>query len=266
MNLSETAFVSKGWSRKVGSFAEKNKYTLRWFTPTQEMELCGHATLASGHVIFERMKEGIIDKMCRIIFESKFKGFLGAAKNWNTELITLDFPTCEPKLLNKTEHAWIDELVKATLGCDVNEKDVQEVLYSSDTMKLLVRLKDKVDGEERIRKVKPDFNAQMKINTNGLVRGVIITEKANFSKENVHFYSRYFAPWNGINEDPVCGSAHAVSAPYWKKEYGNELKVVVGKQCSKRGGLLHCSVNGSRVELSGRARSVVTGGELDYNN
>jgi len=263
MNLSETVFVSKGWNKKEGKFSETNRYTIRWFTPDVEEKLCGHGTLASAHILLERMGKEENDAQSKkdIIFESKYKGILGASKYPKSELITLDFPKDVPKLLNRDEYPWIDDLIEATLGSAVSKDEVQEVLRAEGIKDIIIRLKDNdIKGEERIRKICPNFVAMTSVS--GIVfemRAVIVTEKANYDKEKVHFYSRFFAPWDGGDEDPVTGSAHTTLAPYWKQQYGNNIDILYGKQCSKRSGLICCSVNDDRVQMSGQTRTCIKG-------
>lgn len=246
------------------------KYTLRWFTPTSEVELCGHATLTSAFVLFERMKQdnkiNEHSRQTKIAFQSKYKDIFEAIMDWTTKIITLNFPSNAPQKIHKSEYPWIDEIVSNTLGGKLTLDQVQDVYYSSGVKYLLIRLQDNSSlNDERIRKVSPNFEQLLKIDTNGLVKAIMITEKGNFIKDNVHFYSRFFAPWYGVNDDPVTGSAHTVLAPYWKNQFESHRnyhmkdQVLIGKQSSSRGGLIHCVVCVDRVNLSGKAKIIIKG-------
>ncbi|XP_054162460.1 phenazine biosynthesis-like domain-containing protein [Oppia nitens] len=249
MNLSETAFVAKSWTKSLN--VSPNNYTLRWFTPTNEVDLCGHATLATACVIFNEILKNSNENIIK--FETKFKGYLNAIYSGNG-LITLNFPVNDSKPL--TGYQWIPDIIRYTLGPHLSDKSVEEVEYSSGTKKILLRLKDSLQSEI-IHKVVPNFAELLNIDTNGMVRGIIVTKKS----ERVHFLSRYFSPWNGINEDPVTGSAHTVLTPYWLRQYnkvGTELDQLIGHQCSRRGGIIYCRLAEDRVKLSGNTKIVVS--------
>jgi len=137
--------------------------------------------------------------------------------------------------------------------------EVHSVYYSPSTKKLLVRLRGDLaesDVKESILlKLKPNFIGLTDIKDNKMVLGIIVTIKGS---QDINFYSRYFAPWVGINEDPVTGSAHTVLAPYWAEVYGR--RELLGKQCSKRSGLVWCKLNKpGRVSLEGLSEVVVWG-------
>ena len=253
MNLSETAFVTKGWNKDTKT--EETRFTLRWFTPTKEVELCGHATLASSRAIFDVFSKEKSSKSSVIRFDTKFKGIISA--RLAQELLTIDFPLNESQPMDKTQ-SWIEAIVRFTIGLKLNQEVVQEIEFSKVTQKLLLRLKDVSNPEETIRLVSPDFDKLMTIDTNDMVRGVIVTIRS----DQVHFLSRYFTPWNGINEDPVTGAAHTVLAPYWKKQFemmGTEVQELIGYQCSQRGGTVVCRIEGERVHLSGKTRPFLSG-------
>jgi PhzF family phenazine biosynthesis protein len=284
MNISETAFVAKGWLRSSPKDSLSH-YTLRWFTPTDEVELCGHATLATASVLFDRMEQtsnSAENKINKLSFETKFKGTLEAMIDWTTKSISLNFPTNDCSPLEKSNNSWIEDIAKNTLGPQLNSSYLQDIQYSSGTKNLLLRLKDSPESDKLIYKVMPNFDKLTKVNTNGLVQGVIVTQKSDNIKR-VHFLSRYFAPWVGINEgkyfeqkiftrnmiisfltkDPVTGSAHTVLTPYWKRQY-DEYGIatngeLIGEQCSLRKGTVFCKLLGERVQLTGKSRIVFIG-------
>ena len=218
MNLSETAFL----------YREKDGYNLRWFTPKIEVDLCGHATLASAHVLFE---EGYLKPHEQARFYTK-SGLLKAERKG--EWIELDFPA-EPE----TPADPPPELTKA-LGVDPKYVGKNRFAY-------LVQ----VDSEEKLRKMKPDFALLAKIP--GV--GVIVTARSNTSEYD--FVSRFFAPGAGIDEDPVTGSAHCCLGPYWGAKLGKDE--LVGYQASERGGIVKVRLAGDRVFLGGKAVTVFRG-------
>ncbi len=215
-NLAETAFYVK----------QGNRYQIRWFTPTVEVDLCGHATLAAAFVLFnhENYNGNIID------FYSSRSGALSVAQKG--ELLTLNFPTdlLEP----------VDISAKIA-GCfDIPP----QLAFKGKTDYLLV-----FENEEEIRKLTPAFDVISKLNA----RGVIVTAQGN----QVDFVSRFFAPQSGINEDPVTGSAHTTLTPYWAKQLDKtELTAI---QLSDRKGYLQCRYLGDRVEICGQGKLYLTG-------
>jgi PhzF family phenazine biosynthesis protein len=220
MNLSETAFL---WPREDG-------YSLRWFTPAAEVNLCGHATLASAHVLYEteRLSPG---EMARFHTRS---GLLTAS--WQEGWIELDFPALPPKAVDAPP-----ELITALGLWD------KPIFVGFDGEDYLVV----VDGEEVVRGLQPDFAALLAIES----RGVSVT--AAYDDAGYDFVSRFFAPWVGIDEDPVTGSAHCCLGPYWAKELGKEM--LVAYQASPRGGILQVRPSGDRVTLRGQAVTVFAG-------
>ncbi|MCF8241946.1 MAG: PhzF family phenazine biosynthesis protein [Melioribacteraceae bacterium] len=207
-NLSETAF-----------FVEKdNGYHIRWFTPTDEVDLCGHATLASSFVIFN-----FLDcNKNEIIFDS-LSGMLKVTRS--EDLITLDFPS---RIIEEIEPN--SELIKAL------PVKPSKVLFNKSTVAVF-------ENEEVVRSMKPDIKRFLNWDTHG----VIITSKGN----EVDFVSRFFAPDVGIDEDPVTGYAHTLLTPYWSKELNK--KKLHAKQVSKRGGDLIVEDCGARIKISGKA-------------
>jgi PhzF family phenazine biosynthesis protein len=217
-NLAETAFFVRSGDR----------FEIRWFTPEIEVDLCGHATLASAFVIFT------LEHYARPVVEFTSKsGLLRVFKNG--DLLTLDFPA--------------DEVV---------ESPAPEGLLKGMGLRPLKIYKGKTDymliysNAAQVANLKPDMQQISKI----AARGIIATAPG----DDVDFVSRFFAPQSGIPEDPVTGSAHTTLTPYWANKLGrSELSA---RQLSKRGGLLQCKLAGNRVEISGQAKAYLIG-EID---
>ncbi|KAF7247416.1 Phenazine biosynthesis-like domain-containing protein [Varanus komodoensis] len=205
MNLSETAFIRK--LHPTDDFTESSCFGLRWFTPTNEVPLCGHATLASAAVLFQNKKNANFTLTFLTL-----SGELNARQA--SDHIILDFPlySTYPQELQEVE-----ELVQAAVG-DLN---VQDVRYSPETRKLLVCLSDVYERSD-LEKIKVNAQELLSAEKTGKVKGLIVTLKGDFHRkhEGHDFYSRYFAPWNGISEDPVTGSAHTVLSSYWSQKLG----------------------------------------------
>jgi len=213
-NLSETAFFVK----------EAIGYRIRWFTPVTEVDLCGHATLASGFVFFKYIKPD----SRKVDFHSN-SGPLSVTRNG--ELLALNFPAQPPKPC-EAPAALLEGL----------RKEPSEVLCSEDFLVVYPTERD-------IVQLQPDF---AQLNKLGL-RGVIVTAKG----DKADFVSRFFAPTFGINEDPVTGSAHCELMPFWaERMQKDELHAL---QLSKRGGELFCKMTGDRVIISGQAVEYLKG-------
>jgi len=227
MNLSETAFLHRLGDR------EEEGFSLRWFTPTTEVDLCGHATLASAHVLWS---EGYLSDSQTAKFKSQ-SGWLSAQKKadgW----IELDFPT-QPVV--RSGHV-MPQLVKA-LCCQGNIRSV----HKSEANYLI-----ETHSEKSVREMTPDFAEIQKIPT----QGIIVTAAAD--GDTYDFVSRYFAPAVGINEDPVTGSAHTSLAPYWQEKLGKS--VMLAQQVSERGGIIKVEcAQADRVLISGQALTVLKG-------
>lgn len=218
MNLAETAFLHR----------QEDGFHLRWFTPIVEVDLCGHATLASAHVLWE---EGHLHPEEQARFHTR-SGVLTAELQgaW----ITLDFPA------TPTTSAFAPaELVQA-LG-------VEFAYAGKNQFDYLVE----VDSEETLRAIKPDMNLLERVP----VRGVIVTSRSTSSEYD--FVSRFFAPRVGINEDPATGSAHCTLAPFWGQRL--EREELIGYQASARGGTVRVRLDGKRVRLGGQAVTVLRG-------
>jgi PhzF family phenazine biosynthesis protein len=218
MNLAETAFVQR----------QADGFSLRWFTPKVEVDLCGHATLASAHVLWH---ENHVPPTQTIHFHTR-SGILTAAQNDGD--INLDFP------LTPEEPAPTPAGLTDALG-------VPLVYVGRSRFDYLVE----VDSEAALRRLKPDFPRLAKLTT----RGFIVTSESD--SPDFDFVSRYFAPAVGIDEDPVTGSAHCCLASYWRKKLNkNEFSAY---QASARGGIVRVRISGDRAILGGRAVIVAKG-------
>jgi PhzF family phenazine biosynthesis protein len=214
-NLAETAFFVK----------EKDAYHIRWMTPTVEVPLCGHATLASAYVIFNFIEKDAT----KIKFLSK-SGELFVERE--REMLSLNFPSNKP---HETE------IPKEIFECF--EKEPVEILSNGFFLFVVF------DSEDFIKKYQPKIDLLKKIHSHA----VIITAKG----DSVDFVSRMFAPNSGIDEDPVTGSAHTVLTPYWSEKLGK--KKLIAHQTSQRGGELLCEDLGSRIKISGKTVLYLTG-------
>lgn len=226
MNLSETAFL-----RPQGD----GTYRLRWFTPTNEVDLCGHATLASAHVLWT---EGLASVEAPVHFDTA-SGRLTARHTGGW--IQMDFPA------DPTEPADPPAALQDGLG----EKTPAEVHWTERDY--LVRLPD----TDAVRGLQPDLSA---LTTLEQARGVIVTAPASDAEQDVDFVSRFFAPGVGVPEDPVTGSAHCALGPYWAAQTGQTT--LTGRQVSARGGTVRIHLDGpdaDRVTLGGQATTVVRG-------
>jgi PhzF family phenazine biosynthesis protein len=214
-NLSETAFI----------LMTRNEYQIRWFTPTVEVDLCGHATLAAAHVIFNHLKSS----QNNVSFFSK-SGPLHVHKNG--EILYLDFPTDSFTVVEPFE-----QLING-LGVKPSE------LYKGRDDFLVI-----LDNEVSVASLCPDMDSISKVPSRGVIVSSIGTE--------VDFVSRFFAPQSGVPEDPVTGSAHTTLIPYWSKRLAkNHLRA---RQISTRGGELICKDLGERVEIGGKAVTYLVG-------
>jgi len=214
-NLAETAFF----------IPNNGEYELRWFTPLAEVDLCGHATLATSHVIFNHLGYS----RDKIIFHSR-SGELTVRQE--DDLLVLNFPA---------------DVVK--------QIEINENIYSGVGKKPLDMYKGKTDymlvyaSQKDIDEIVPDFNSIIKSGA----RGIIITAPGN----ETDFVSRFFAPLVGVNEDPVTGSAHTTLIPYWAGKLGK--KELAAIQLSKRKGKLFCKLINGRVEIAGNAVTYLEG-------
>lgn len=218
MNLAETAFVTPAASG----------FGLRWFTPTVEIDLCGHATLASAHTLWT---DGVVPKSDPIAFHTR-SGVLGASRR--EEIIELDFPA-EPATEAPTP-AGLQEALGVPLRWSGRNR-----------MDYIVEI---ASGRE-LRGLVPNLDAIRKLDA----RGLIVT--CGGAGTQYDFLSRFFAPQSGIDEDPVTGSAHCCLGPFWAERLNR--RDLEGFQASPRGGAVRVAVNGTRVTLGGQAVTVYSG-------
>jgi PhzF family phenazine biosynthesis protein len=215
-NLAETAFIVRNG----------NRYDIRWFTPTIEVDLCGHATLASAFVLFNFYHQDKID----IAFHSHRSGQLNVTRTG--DLLTLDFPADELKA--------VDALTAIAEAIGTTPLEA----YKGKTDYIAV-----VSSEQEVRDFQPDLEKIAALNC----RGLIVTSAG----DHCDFVSRFFAPQSGINEDPVTGSAHTSLTVYWAKRTGK--KHFTARQLSFRQGELSCGYNGDRIHIGGNARLYLKG-------
>jgi PhzF family phenazine biosynthesis protein len=218
MNLAETAFLIR----------RANGFDLRWFTPSTEVELCGHATLASAHVLWEEHQLPS-EEVARFHTRS---GVLTARKG--PDLIWLDFPA------TPVQPAGPVPSLERALGKDV-------VYIGRTTFDYLVEL----ESDAAVRSLAPDLNQLALLP----VRGVVVTARSGSG--DYDFVSRFFAPGAGVPEDPVTGSAHCGLGPFWAPRLGKQE--MVGYQASPRGGVVAVRLDGNRVHLGGQAVTVLRG-------
>jgi len=225
MNLAETAFL----------VPQRDGYDLRWFTPSVEVDLCGHATLASAHVLWE---DGRLKPNEQARFHTK-SGLLTADKNdgW----IELDFPAT-PAAAAPPPSGLVDAL------------GAKPTFVGRSKFDYLIE----VEHEDAVRRLTPDLTAVNRV----AARGVIVTSRSDGTTK-YDFVSRFFAPQSGVPEDPVTGSAHCALAPYWSAKLGK--KELTAYQASPRGGELRLRLVGDRVKIGGQAVTVLRG-ELTAGN
>jgi PhzF family phenazine biosynthesis protein len=212
-NLAETAYF----------VPEADGYRLRWFTPTVEVDLCGHATLASAHLIFERLKTGTTN----VRFQTR-SGLLEVNKAGQT--LALDFPALVP---TRIDDSGLRAGLTQALGAEPDE-----VWKARDVIAVFKNASDVIG-------LRPDFAAVARLDA----WAVLVTAPGD--GPDVDFVSRFFAPGRGIAEDPVTGSAHCELIPYWSKRLGKAK--LSARQVSARGGVLECEHRGERVSIAGKA-------------
>ncbi len=214
-NLAETAFV----------FRNSDPISIRWFTPTIEVDLCGHATLAAAHVLFEQQ-----DNQESLVFDSR-SGPLRVRQSKGR--IWLDFPTDQFSAVDNCPSDLCEGLGREPLELYRGGADFLAIL----------------DSEREVSNLSPDFARIKQVQS----RGIIVSAPGN----EVDFVSRFFAPQSGIPEDPVTGSAHTTLIPYWSTRLNKHR--MTAKQVSERGGVLHCEDRGDRVEIGGQAVTYLRG-------
>lgn len=213
-NLSETAFLIK----------KGEQYDIRWFTPVFEVDLCGHATLASGYVLMNYYEKNTT----KINFFSPRSGKLSVEKQEDN--LYLDFPT-DNIVPSEISADKIKALGKAPVECYHGREDYLMIF----------------EKQQDIENLSPDFGLLSKIETK---RGYIVSAPG----EDSDFVSRFFAPFAGINEDPVTGSAHTTLTPYWSEKLNK--KELSARQLSKRGGSLKCINEGLRIKIGGQSTAL----------
>jgi len=233
MNLSETAFLQSLVQKPI---KDQRLFSLRWFTPTTEVDLCGHATLATAAVLFHEIRIPTTE----VSFETR-SGTLTARLEGPG--ILLDFPSYETIPADPSrsflEAAGISDFTSAH--------------FSKKTGILLILL----ENQETLANLKPNFERLKSAGTKEKIGGVIVTSKGHAPYD---FVSRFFAPWVGINEDPVTGAAHTILGPFWSKKLGK--KEMLAYQASQRGGELTVKIlSPGRVGLIGNA-VIISKGEL----
>ena len=222
-NLSETAFFHP----------QGDAFSLRWFTPTTEVDLCGHATLASAFVLMTELEPARTE----VTFRTR-SGLLAVRRQGagaDAELV-LDFPAYPPAPADTETAARVADALRV---------QPREVVRARSLFAVL-------DDAAAVRAFAPDFGALSRLPTS-----IGITAAGAGEARPVDFVSRYFAPTFGVNEDPVTGSAYCTLAPYWAARFGKPA--LRARQVSRRGGELSCAVAGDRVHIGGKARLVITG-------
>jgi len=218
-NLAETAFIVKNGQQ----------YELRWFTPEVEIDLCGHATLASAFIL-----SNFFDTNNKLFSFKTKSGILTVSVDRESELFEMDFPARKP------EKTGINQIVQKAINAQIKEA------YISRDLLLIV------DTEEQVKNLEINFDLLKTVKD---CFAFIVS--APSSNKEYDFVSRFFAPNAGIMEDPVTGSSHCTLVPYWAERLNrNEL---IAKQLSKRGGILFCKNNGDRIGISGKARLYLEG-------
>jgi PhzF family phenazine biosynthesis protein len=215
-NLSETAFSVK----------HDNAYEIRWFTPNSEVDLCGHATLATAHVLFNHY--GLAGE--KIVFHTKERGTLGVIREG--DFLTLDFPADPPEKIDEPQ-----KLIDA-----IGKTPVESYRGRSDYLLIYHTQRD-------IEAITPDFVRLTEVD----LRGIIVSAPG----DDNDFVSRFFAPKLEINEDPVTGSAHTTLTPFWSERLGKNA--MTARQLSNRKGDLQCKLIGSRVHITGQAVTYLVG-------
>ena len=215
-NLSETAFIRN----------DSGNYHIRWFAPLCEIDLCGHATLASAFIFFKYIKP----ESTSFEVQSLKNGVLKVSKK--DDLLVLDFP--KDSLSKDYDDKYIEKII--------NTK-VIELYKGRDDILAIVKSENDVKN----------LNVNLELLNNLTARGLIVSAPGN----NCDFVSRFFAPSTGVNEDPVTGSAHTTLTPYWSKRLNKSL--LLAQQLSERGGVLSCEDKGNRVLIGGKAIEYLKG-------
>lgn len=221
-NLSETAFITRQQGEGDG------RYLIRWFTPETEVDLCGHATLASAWVIINELEPGLKG----VSFATKSAGTLNVREQESTGLLVLDFPARPPA-------RYVGDVapIAAALGASP-----ASILKARDLVAVF-------ESEQQVRALRPDFRALAAVAS----FACIVTAPG----DKVDFVSRFFGPGVGVDEDPVTGSAHTTLIPYWAERLGKSTLHAL--QVSSRGGELFCEMKRDRVDIGGRVTPYLKG-------
>ena len=241
MNISETAFITK-----ANQSPSNSRYFLQWFTPTNEVDLCGHATLSTAHILFEQLLSN--SSVEELVFETKRAGELKVKKFDNQGRLQMDFPMGDPQPIQ------LDDRILKEIKSKLNlTQDILDLQLCKRTKKLLLQV---TSIDETIKPQQSLTDIIFESSVHPFVRGIILTSK---STSTFDFTSRYFAPWNGILEDPVTGSAHTVLAVYWSRIL--KKTILHGYQQSARGGDVECELDeaNQRALLRGYAVTVLKG-------
>jgi PhzF family phenazine biosynthesis protein len=227
-NLSETAFIDV--ARGVG----QEVLGLRWFTPTVEVDLCGHATLASGGVVLSELAP----ERARVGFQTR-SGRLFVERGTDGELV-LDLPLSQPRPVDGEARVRVARALGVEPRAIVRGAAANAAYYAE------------LEDAAAVRAAAPDLPAVAALGT-----GLCVTATGAGEAQPVDFVSRYFAPSHGIDEDPVTGSAHATLTPLWADRLGKTR--LRARQVSRRGGALACALDGDRVRIGGQCRLVIVG-------
>lgn len=219
-----------------------------------EISLCGHGTLAAAYIIFSKLKPN----STLALFEASSGEIVETKYDSDTGIISLNFPSFPPKPLieNENESGWLERLVKKVTQTASRNAIVEDIQYSASGGKILLKLKmnPEHDSGEVIRSVTPDLKGMMDVVPKNLnLIGLAVTIQNNkFQTGEPLFYSRFFAPWAGMDEDPVCGSLHSVLTPYWSQLLGKSSETLLSRFESPRTGDVYVKLEDNRVLISGR--------------
>eukprot|EP01090_Pellita_catalonica_P023012 TRINITY_DN9186_c0_g2_i1.p1 TRINITY_DN9186_c0_g2~~TRINITY_DN9186_c0_g2_i1.p1 ORF type:complete len:363 (+),score=62.17 TRINITY_DN9186_c0_g2_i1:69-1157(+) len=239
MNYSETAFVAM---YKQEFTDDGRKFPLRWFTPKSEIDLCGHATLAAAYVLYSEQHLSAH----KIQFETK-SGILTVSDYEG--MLEMDFPAADP---NKIELENLPEVLACLGNGTIHESNVIDIMHDKNLSYLMIVL----DSAELLTKIVPNSKNFLAIDfPQNPTMAVIVT--AQHQNKEYDFVSRFFAPWLGIEEDPVTGSSHCILAPYWARILGKNTTRAY--QASARGGSMDCKFVKDRVKIRGNAVCVSSG-------
>jgi len=218
-----------------------DSFDLRWFTPTHEVNLCGHATLATAFVIFTVVG----NENTELTFNTKSGPLICRRGSGDRNLVIMEFPQYSFKSVSLNEEPW-----KSLASLTVQGAPLSEAVFAPECGKLLLVL-DRSNHLSFLTELKPNLSELMRSFPDGPVRGICVSLQAG-AADGRDFSSRYFAPWVGLDEDPVTGSAHCLSGPYWSAVL--DKSKLQARQCSRRGGDLVLQLReDGRIEIGGVA-------------